>query len=63
MRRYEDMLSSIKDLFAVPEGERLEADATCLHPDFSGKELQGPQFIPEETEDEDGELCSIERCR
>jgi hypothetical protein len=56
---YEDLLSSIGDLFAAPEGERLQADATCLHPDFSGKELQGPQFIPEETEDGDGELCSV----
>jgi hypothetical protein len=29
-------------------GVPLEADATRLDPDFSGKQLQGPQFRPEE---------------
>jgi hypothetical protein len=33
----------------------LEADATRLDPDFSGKQLQGPQFRPEEGGRREGE--------
>jgi hypothetical protein len=52
---YED-LSTIGDLLSpVPEGCRLEADATRLDPDFSGKQLQGPQFRPEEDGRREGE--------
>jgi hypothetical protein len=62
---YEDLLSTIGDMLSpVPEGVPLEADATRLDPDFSGKQLQGPQFRPEEEteeekEKEDQELCSV----
>jgi hypothetical protein len=51
---YEDLLSTVGDLLApVTDGVRLESDATSFNPDFSGKQLQGPRFIPEkETEEE-----------
>ena len=62
---YEDLLSTVGDLFSpVPEGVRLEADATSFNPDFGGTQLQGPQFIPEKETEEEREkekqkLCSV----
>jgi hypothetical protein len=62
---YEDLLSTIGDLLSpVPEGVQLEADATFLNPDFSGKQLQGPKFVPEEETEQEKEkerenLCSV----
>jgi hypothetical protein len=50
---FEDLLSTIGDLFAPPVGERLDADATSLNPAFSGKQLQGRRFIPEDMNEDD----------
>jgi hypothetical protein len=50
---YEDLLSTIGDLLSpVPEGCACRQATHRLDPDFSGKQLQGPQFRPEETEEE-----------
>jgi hypothetical protein len=56
---YEDLLSSIGDMFDEPGGVRLESDATCLNPNFSGKRLQGKRSIAEESDGEERELFSV----
>jgi hypothetical protein len=56
---YEDLLSSIGDMFALPGGVRLEADATCLDPDFSGVYMKEARFKPEERAGDVKELFSV----
>jgi hypothetical protein len=55
---YEDLLSSIGDLFAAPEGVRLEADATCVNPNFCGVHMKDARFEPEERAKDVRELFS-----
>jgi hypothetical protein len=42
------LLSSIGDIFAAPEGVRLEADATGVNPDFRVVHMQDARFELEE---------------
>jgi hypothetical protein len=56
---YEDLLSSIGDMFDEPGGVRLESDATSLNPSFGSKESQGKRFIAEDSDEEARELFSV----
>jgi hypothetical protein len=56
---YEDLLSSIGDMFAAPEGVRLGADSTQLNPDFCGVHMKELRFAPEERAGDVEELFSV----
>ena len=57
---HEDLLASIGEMFASTSGEsRLKEDVSSLNPEFSGKQLQGQQFIPQVSVEEETPLHSV----